>query len=92
MNTKSTSSQSTPYAEFYYEHNKQKINIHTNTDFSNVLVSFNINGKIISTYIKSLSTIFDILIKNDINYISNYIYHKNTNFKNIVNNIIVSPV
>lgn len=87
MNTTSTSSQSTPYAEFYYEHNKQKINIHTNTDLSNVLVSFNINGKIISTYIRSLSTIFDILIKIDINFILNYIYQINNNLKNIVNNI-----
>ena len=55
MNTTSILNQSTLYSEFYYEHNKQKINIHTNTNLSNLLVSFNINEKKISTYIKSLS-------------------------------------
>lgn len=68
--------------KFYYEHNNKKINIHTDTDLYNVLVSFNINGKKISTYVRSLSKIID-----NLNNISMCNYQINNNLENIVNNI-----
>ena len=91
MNTTSTMSNQPQFAKFYYEHNNNKINIHTDTFISNVLVSFNINGKNISTYIRSLSKIFDNLIHIDFNniQINKKIkkYKINNNLQNILNNV-----